>query len=444
MEVLSLMESNNRIKDYINSVCNQIKWKNSHIYISKELENHIIDLKDSLLAQGLEEDESTERAIAEMGDPVLIGNDLDKIHRPKVEWSIVALTTITLLLGLVVQFIIASESIPSVSNSISYSLIGLAAMILAYFSDYTLIGKYPLRLYFGFLVGVLAIEIASSYMGGNPSYAKYVLLLYPTIFSGIIYSMRNRGYLGLAICGLALLVSYLILLPFNTYSTFVLYSLLALVLLSLSILKGWFNIHKIKGILLIFFPAIAGISFLLIRNPYLSFRFINAFRPEFDSMGAGYISTLTRDIISNAKFIGEGLGASTGYMVPEIYTDSLLTYLIHRFGWISFIIIAAVLALLIIKSFKLCLKQNSILSSLVSLSIVLTITAQIVIYIAYNLGFYLIAPLTLPFISYGGTGLVINMVLIGIMLSVFKWGNLVNDNVVESYSKKFIIGEIRR
>lgn len=161
-------------------------------------------------------------------------------------------------------------------------------------------------------------------------------------------------------------------------------------------------------------------------------------------MGAGYISTLTRDIISNAKFIGEGLGASTGYMVPEIYTDSLLTYLIHKFGWISFIIIAAVLALLIIKSFKLCLKQNSILSSLVSLSIVLTITAQIVIYIAYNLGFYLIAPLTLPFISYGGTGLVINMVLIGIMLSVFKWGNLVNDNVVESYSKKFIIGEIRR
>lgn len=149
------------------------------------------------------------------------------------------------------------------------------------------------------------------------------------------------------------------------------------------------------------------------------------------------MSLLTRDIISNAKFIGEGLGASSGYMVPAINTDSLLTYLIHKFGWISLVLIVGVLALLIIKSFKLCLKQNSILGSLVSLSAVLTISAQIIIYIGYNLGFQLIAPLTLPLISYGGMGVLINMFLIGIMLSVFKWGNLVNDNVILSSNKKF-------
>lgn len=440
MEVLSLMESNNRIKDYINSVCNQIKWKNSHIYISKELENHIIDQKDSFISQGLGEEESIEKSITEMGDPIVVGTDLDKIHKSKIEWSIVGLTSITLLLGLVVQFIIANEeTIPSISNSIIYSFIGLVAMTIAYFVDYTIFGKYPYRLYFGFLAIVLTIGIASPYIRGNPSYSKFILLLYPTIFTGIIYSVRDKGYLGLVTCGVLVAVSYIVLLPFTIYSTYALYSILTLILLTISILKGWFNINKIKGILFIYVPTIIVIYIILISNPYLMSRFMHAFNPNLNPMGAGYMSTLTRDIISNAKFIGEGLGASSGYMMPEIYTDSLLTYLIHRFGWISFIIVVSILGLLMFKSFKLCLKQNSVLGSLVSFSVVLTISVQIILYIAYNLGFQLISPLTLPLISYGGTGLVINMLLIGLMLSVFKWGNLVNDNVVESSTKKFFI-----
>lgn len=310
-------------------------------------------------------------------------------------------------------------------------------MIIAYLTDYTLIGKHPYKLFFGALAIVLAIGIISPYYKGSYFYPKFILLLYPTMFTGIIYSMRNNDYLGIVLCGVFMGISYITLLSYATYSTYVLYSLLSLILLTISILKGWFNINKIKGMLLVYIPTIVVIIFMPINNLYLRIRLMNAFNPDFDPNGAGYMSNLSREIISNSKFVGEGIGASSGYMVPAIHTDFLLTYLIHSFGWISFIIVVSVLALLIIKSFKLCLKQNSVLGSLVSLSVVLTILAEIIIYIAYNLGFQLIAPLTLPLISYGGTGIIINMFLIGIILSVFKWGNLINDNVLVSKSNRF-------
>ncbi|MDD2447367.1 MAG: FtsW/RodA/SpoVE family cell cycle protein [Tissierellia bacterium] len=432
-----MKESNNRVQEYIHSVCNQIRWKKSHIYISNELENHIIDQKNAFVSQGLKEDKALEKAIAEMGDPIGVGTDLDRIHKPKIEWSIIALTSIALLLGLVVQFIVLGDTGFSIGKSVFYSILGIVAMIIAYLTDYTIIGKYPYKLLFGFLAIVFGIAIISPTYQGSSFYPKFFLLLYPTIFTGIIYLMRDKGYLGIALCGVLMGISYIVLLPFATYSTYVLYTILSLILLTFSILKGWLNINKIKGMLLIYIPAIVAVTFILISNPYLWSRVINAFNPNLDPMGLGWLSNMTKEIISNAKFIGEGLGTSSGYMVPDTYTDSLLTYLIHRFGWISLILIVSVLALLMIKSFKLCLKQNSILGSLVSISVVLTISAQIIIYIAYNLGFQLMAPLTLPFISYGGTGLIINMFLIGIMLSVFKWGNLVNDNVLVSSTKKF-------
>lgn len=438
--MLNLFQSSKKISDYINSVCSKILWKKSHIYISNELENHIIDQKNAFISRGLDEDIAFEKAILEMGDPIDVGTDLNRIHKPKIEWSIIGLTGIALLLGLVIQIVVTKDTGYSIGRSLVYSILGLALMVIAYLSDYTIIGKHPNKLFFGFLAIALGISLMSPHYYGQVFYTKFLLLLYPTIFTGIIYSMRNNSYIGIVICGVFMAFSYIVLLPFVSYSTYVLYSLVSFLLITISILKGWFNVSKIKGLLLIYIPAITFIliALSLISGTHIWLRIVNAFYPSLDPRGNGWMATLVREIISNAKFLGEGLGSNSGYMVPNIETDFLLTYLIHKFGWVSLIFIVSVLALLIITSFKLCLKQNSILGGLVSLSAVLTISAQIIIYIGHNLGFQLIAPLTLPLISYGGAGIIINMLLIGIMLSVFKWGNLVNDSRVLPSDRKFL------
>lgn len=155
--------------------------------------------------------------------------------------------------------------------------------------------------------------------------------------------------------------------------------------------------------------------------------------PAFDPTGYGYIGTVIQRFLSHSQFIGEGMPLS-GFekytvlqILPDVNTDFLLTYLIYRFGWIVLIGTIGIFSAFIIRALILCKKQKSVLGFLVSLAIISTFALQCVIYIASNLGFFLLSPLSLPLISYGGQALVINMCLIGFLLSVFRTGDLVRD-----------------
>jgi cell division protein FtsW (lipid II flippase) len=186
--------------------------------------------------------------------------------------------------------------------------------------------------------------------------------------------------------------------------------------------------------LLVYIPciitAIVFMLMIIISSPYRLHRLQNVLDPSLDPMGAGYIATITREIIKGAKLFGTGeVLLNPSLVLPELHTNSLLTYLIHEFGWISFIVIITVILALIVRSFMLCSKQKSILGRLVSTSVLITLTIQVVLYVSYNLGFQLFSPLTLPFISFGGTATIMNMILIGILLSVLKSGDLVRDNI---------------
>ena len=169
--------------------------------------------------------------------------------------------------------------------------------------------------------------------------------------------------------------------------------------------------------------------------------------PAFDPTGYGYIGTVIQRFLSHSQFIGEGMPLS-GFekytvlqILPDVNTDFLLTYLIYRFGWIVLIGTIGIFSAFIIRALILCKKQKSVLGFLVSLAIISTFALQCVIYIASNLGFFLLSPLSLPLISYGGQALVINMCLIGFLLSVFRTGDLVRDQAgvaVVAKSSRFI------
>ena len=74
------------IKEYLNNVCKQIKYKPANKVISEELESHIQDMKSDYLCKGFSENEAEENAIKQMGNAKKIGKKLNKIHRPKIDW----------------------------------------------------------------------------------------------------------------------------------------------------------------------------------------------------------------------------------------------------------------------------------------------------------------------------------------------------------------------
>lgn len=437
------MQQSTKIKEYLKNVCEQIRWKTAHESVSQELENHIMDQKDAYVREGLDEEVATDMAIKQMGDPISIGMQLDRTHRPKPEWSIILLTGILLLMGFVIRIFITTGTEFSwmISKSIVWTIIGIACMVGTYFLDFTVIGRYPKKIFFGFLVVALVICPYSIMVNGEYVNFQFLYLFFPTVFAGIVYSMRNKGYSGIILSGLYFAVFSSVGMMLMTSRYFV-YLFAGILILTLAIKKGYFAVNKLKALFLIYMPTFLGciiILFKISQTPYQWERLRACINPSNFSMASGYTTMQTSNILNSSKLFGPGeLALDAPSMLPNVYDVSLLTYVIQKFGWISFVIIISVISLFIIRCIMLCTKQKSVLGKLVSTSIIITITMEVVLFVVYNLGFQLITPLVLPFVSYGGNATITNMFLVGMMLSVFRTGDLmIEKNIASEKSKLF-------
>lgn len=75
-------------QEYLKSLTEQIRTKRARTMVAEEVEAHIEDQKQDFMAHGLGEEEAESMAVVEMGDPVEAGVKLDRVHRPKMEWTV--------------------------------------------------------------------------------------------------------------------------------------------------------------------------------------------------------------------------------------------------------------------------------------------------------------------------------------------------------------------
>ena len=426
------MQPFEKIQEYSKCVCDQVRWKKAHSVISEEIENHLIDQRDAYIADGTDEITATNNAIDQMGDPITIGTQLDRTHRPRPQWSMILLATTLLFIGIFIRIFINYGLTPT---ELIFTVIGLGFMVIAYFSDFTLIGKYPKAIYFSIQALSIVALIISPTVNGQAYYAKFMTLLFPLGFAAILYVTRNKGYLGIILCGLSFLLPACIALLITTVSGFLLFTVSGLIIISIGIAKSWFKVKKLCGYLLVFIPTAVILLLAIVRISAggVWMRLQIAIDPSIDPAGGGWVSTVVRALLGGSKLFGHGdmpvKYAMLTFPLPKasIDTDLLLTYLTFKFGWIAFIIIMGILLFFIIKGFMLCFRQKSSLGLFVSISIMLTFTMQVISYIIFNLGFQFTGPISLPLISYGKIATIINLSLIGIMLSVFRTGDIVKD-----------------
>jgi len=158
------------------------------------------------------------------------------------------------------------------------------------------------------------------------------------------------------------------------------------------------------------------------------------FTPYVDPYGTGFTAIQIRQSLSDAVLWGEGYMPA---FIPNriMYSDFVLSTVILRFGWIAFAVVLGAIVFFAVKIILRCAKQKSDLGFFVSLAVAFTLSAQIFMYVIFNLGF-LFTHISLPLISSGGFPMLINMGLIGIMLSVFKTGDVVVDKEIMSRDKK--------
>lgn len=368
------MQQPGKIAEYLEAVRQQIRWKRAQPSVLEEINNHIADQRNAFLREGLNEEEATNKALAEMGDPIVVGEQLDRAHRPRPDWPLLVTTVGMLLLGIAIQILIGPKHISNGAEMFQKQIVcaGIATLVMmaAYFTDFTILGKFPKAGFFGLCV-IMGADYLITRVHISSIYAINLLLLFPAVYAGFVYKMRNKGYGGFMLCGVMLIIpAYLSLLDprWINETIFLVLSISGLTILTAAVTKGWFKVRKIFAMLMMYTSAavILPALFLLMSDEgYVARKIQPMSNPAIDPTGYGYIGTVVQQSLFHSQFIGEGspisnfeVSTAAQFLSATANTDFLLTYLIYRFGWIMLIGTVVIFSLFIIRAAILCRKQK--------------------------------------------------------------------------------------
>lgn len=333
------------IKNFLNTVCNQIKYKPIRESISDELKNHIEEIKEELVSKGMEPKKAEEKAINQMGSAEEIGKKLNKVHRPKLDWKLLILVIILIGFGLIVAILQQSTVKDNrIGKTCSYMIMGILLSIGIYFVDYRKMKNYSNLIYIiatlimflpflktGTMVnGIHFVTIGN--LAFNP--CTIAIPLYLIAFAGYIteYKKENKWTIKIEETEftinkdfIKILIGCLFSLVIMTYipslTSSVILGSAYLMITTIKIVQN--KETRVKKLIMIYGPLSVLLLFFIMQvtmNPYRFNRLLASFKPEIDPQGSGYTGMLQKEVLENAKFIGE---ADTRLISSDDYIISL-------------------------------------------------------------------------------------------------------------------------
>jgi len=177
--------------------------------------------------------------------------------------------------------------------------------------------------------------------------------------------------------------------------------------------------------LLLIAIGVSGLAAVAIVSPYRMQRLITFLDPWADQFNSGYQLTQSLIGFGRGEWFGLGLGNSLQklFFLPEAHTDFIFAIIAEEFGLIGAVIILGLFAALIWRIFLLS-RQNlaigRVFPALATFGIAILFSFQVFINAGVASGLLPTKGLTLPFISYGGSSLLINFLLMGFVVRA-RW-----------------------
>lgn len=162
------------------------------------------------------------------------------------------------------------------------------------------------------------------------------------------------------------------------------------------------------------------VYWLVFSTQYRLNRLTAYLHPWDDPQGLGYHIIHSFLAFGSGGVLGVGLGNSKQKLLylPEPHTDFVLSIMAEELGLIGVAVVIVLFSILIIRGIKVSLNAPDLYSSYLALAISLLIGLQVIINMSVVMGLLPTKGLTLPFLSYGGSSLLVNFIGVGILLSI--------------------------
>jgi len=179
---------------------------------------------------------------------------------------------------------------------------------------------------------------------------------------------------------------------------------------------------NILHLILLALVSFRSISWLIMRTPYQRQRFLAFLNPWQDSLGKGFHIVQSLLAVGSGGFWGVGLGQSRQKFayLPQQFTDFIFAIICEEGGFIAGTFVIVLYLTFTIRGYRIANNTSDRFGQLLAIGLTFMISCQAMINILVVLGLSPTTGITLPFISFGGTSLIMSLFFVGVLTNISK------------------------
>lgn len=416
------------LRGWVNHATSQMRWKRARPVAAKELADHLADQYEAFLDEGMDEEAAAQATAREMGDAVETGTRLDRAWRPRPDWVMLGIVLVVAAMGLTLQYLLRPHNDLEWYLFFGKYVAGAVCLLAAYFVDYTILGRHCWLLYGLWVVGGLLLIGPLNYrVNGKLVYLAQWVWFFPVLFAGILFRQRGNGTRGIGICLLSLPVMWFLAIHAPSMAAIAVLTVVSCGMLFMAVWRGVFGRRSMGKLALAASPVLAMALyclFLYCTDHHIREKLAVVLFPQRDASAEGWLGAIIQYVMFGIWYPNCEKGGYETFIRYEGATDLLFVSAKYCWGWVVVLLILAAAVLLLVWGFRIARRQTGLLARSVCMGVMVTFALQTLMYVLQNCGIILIASYGLPLLSYGGTYLCQTMLLLGLLLSAQRSGQL--------------------
>lgn len=404
---------NKKGERFLKEVTNHIKSKEAKNLVATELDFHLKQAKNMWMDKGLSEEVAEDKAVEQMGSPIKLGRELNKLHKPKVDWFLIGLLVAAMGLGFLP--IITFGHADLFMNKVIFVILGVVTAMGMMLLDYRRLEKLGWLFYtIGVLILLMIKCFPTDYVIGE-AIIKIgpikidCLMTIPFFFLGWASFFNNSRLKFIHLLMLYLFSLYLFLttstlLPLFIYITMVF------------VMLWWSKLGKKTAWLITILPIVP----LIIRDllswsavkEYRMARILGMLNPEHDLW---YLRL--KEAMSSAGWFGTYENIKS---IRAAHTDFVFASLTYYYGYVLALVLVVILSLFAVRIMNIAYKINDGYGKLLLVGGVTLFVIHFICNVGMTLGILPRVSISLPFISYGLIPTLFHAFIMGIVLSVYR------------------------